>query len=187
MITQIFLLYFFLLFPQCDTLSLEEEIKTCDIIAVAELEGVYGDLEGPYGRLTLLNIRESYKGFEDMIVLKGDFRFQPKMKYLVFADLIDNDEYGSYEIDPCSFTTAYANVSKETIDALNDLPCFDPSETIEERIRKHRERTNDQGSQLTGACERSGMRVCGCDGKTYGNTCEMHKSGIMRYTVGECE
>lgn len=29
--------------------------------------------------------------------------------------------------------------------------------------------------------------VCGCDKKTYSNSCEATKNGILKYTDGECE
>lgn len=28
--------------------------------------------------------------------------------------------------------------------------------------------------------------VCGCDNKTYGNACEAKKSGVQKWTMGEC-
>jgi hypothetical protein len=29
--------------------------------------------------------------------------------------------------------------------------------------------------------------VCGCNNKTYGNSCEAECASIMQYTIGECE
>lgn len=29
--------------------------------------------------------------------------------------------------------------------------------------------------------------VCGCDGKTYSNSCKATKAGVIKYTKGECK
>lgn len=37
-----------------------------------------------------------------------------------------------------------------------------------------------------GACERNTSPVCGCDGITYGSSCEAAKKGVLIYTFGAC-
>jgi len=78
-------------------------------------------------------------------------------------------------------------VNEITLDRLNNLRCFDPDQTIEAVIKRHKEKTKGRGLQLTSACTRQLDPMCGCDGKTYGNICELEHAGIMKYVPGACQ
>lgn len=39
----------------------------------------------------------------------------------------------------------------------------------------------------TGMCIMIYQPVCGCDGKTYSNSCVANKNGILKFTDGECK
>ncbi|MEM7107805.1 MAG: hypothetical protein AAF519_06240 [Bacteroidota bacterium] len=159
------------------------EIRNSDLIATAV--AFEDDQIDPARNIQLFRLNYVYKGaYEEktIVVHKGNHTFIDNQEYLLLA----KQDKLFFKIDSCSYTSPVNKADKELIAALRKLPCFDPEETIEKRI----ERAKKSGQRFipTGACFRDFVGyVCGCNGKTYGGTCEMNKEGVFQYTLGKCK
>lgn len=161
-----------------NTSPIEELINAREFIAIVEI----GETKTP--NLIRLDIVQTYKGLTEYYVcFNGVSQEEIGSKFIVLGDYIN--EGGNRLNSNTVMLIPIESIKQDVFDALNELPCYDVNETIEERIKKSKE-SGDKYT-LTGACPRNYSPVCGCNGKTYGNLCEMHNDGIMRYKIGECE
>lgn len=158
--------------PVCDEISIAEEVEQRKIIVMGKL---VEDTE-LYDKY-IFKISKYFKGVSDEILVlsKGSITIKPGYEYILF---IDGYNSKTYNIDPCSKSGQVNLISVDIIKYLQNLPCYVAVQPLKEM--------QDNGLKPTGACTYELAPVCGCDGVTYGNSCEMEKKGIMKHTPGKC-
>lgn len=157
----------------CDKLSIEEEVKTRDFIAIGRIDEDY-DAGGtdPNYAFYILDFFKG-KGNQRKVIYAPDFEFENNTYYLIFADGKDGN---SHYVDQCSNTDKLNSVDPSTLNYLYEYlgisPCFDP--VLKQEMED-------------GACQKNLYPVCGCNGITYGNACSAFKNGITKYLNGKCK
>ncbi len=167
------LVHFLLLLQPCYKLSIVEEVNTREFIAIGIIDEEH-DAGGSDPNYTF-KIIDYFKGYGNLrtVLYAPDFEFENNTYYLIFGA---GKGLNSHFIERCSYTNKLSLIDTSTLNYLYEnlgtVPCYD------ERKRKE----NGEG-----ACERIYNLVCGCNGETYGNSCEAIKNGVMKYLSGECK
>jgi len=157
----------------CETISIEDEIKKRDLIVIALIhDNPNYVVNDPVRNIFIVDFFKGH-GSQHLAVDQINLNLKSGTYYLIFASY---NQYDGYYIAECSKTAELDQIEQSTLDYLYTnlgfLPCYDSE------IRKERE-----GS----ACERIYKPVCGCNGVTFGNSCEANKYGIMKYIPGKCK
>jgi hypothetical protein len=141
----------------------KEYLQKVDFIATVQTTDILA-----YSNLIEAKAIKVYKGEIDRVVHLNnelsDFVFESNTEYLVYAQ--KTTKVQEIYIEKNS-RTRLLNNAKEDLDYLNkNVSCIDKS------------------LMSDGACERIYYPICGCDGNTYGSSCEAHKHGVAVYTIG---
>jgi hypothetical protein len=146
---------------QQKSLSLtQDEVSRYDVIAVVHAQRRNDEL--------LLDVKRVFKGepARSVSVPKGEHkRITPGIDYLVLA--LNNASLQN--VDARLIKLAEADQAIAFLE--KNLPCADPA------LRDQRK---------DGVCLQVFDPVCGCDNRTYGNSCEARRKGVTQFTYGEC-
>jgi len=142
----------------------ESYIAKTDLIAIVHFDE---DSQPDDKDFIFARTQKVFKGRIDSGILVKGFDFRYGTEYLVYAKM---DSPGRYSVQDCSRTTLL-DAALGDLDFLDkNMKCIDTT-----LIRKG------------GACLRSLEHVCGCDGRTYGNSCEAGQRGVAVYSIGRCK
>jgi len=108
-------------------------------------------------------------------VFKGEaevfYQMQNEIKLDDWEYLLIAKTYKGEITETLYSTTLVQRLSKAEKKILNDIPCYDDAVRMQHQ---------------TGTCHSVYIPVCGCDGQTHGNICDLKKKGLVKYRRGVC-